>query len=132
MGIEVGLKGHHEFVVKKEMLATRKGSGTAEVLASPVMIAEMERTSAVSVMPFLEEGKITVGTNLEIQHKAPTPEGETVYIDTEVIDIKSDGKVFTFKVLASNRLGPIGEGVHDRAIVDYDRFHNKIKEKFNK
>ncbi len=128
--MEVGIKGNREIVVTKDMLASRAGSGTVDVFSTPVMVAEIERTAAISVMPFLEEGRVTVGTKVNVAHTAATPEGKKVYIQTELVEISSNGKMLTFTAEVRDDKGSIGNGTHERAIIHKERFMEKLKTKY--
>ncbi len=130
--MEVGIKGNCEFTVTDEMLASRAGSGAMAVFSSPIMIAKMERTASLSVMPFLGEDKTTVGIHVDVRHKDATPEGMTVTVRTELTGISENGKILTFKVEAFDEFGLIGEGLHERAIIDKKRFMEKVDTKLKK
>lgn len=127
--MEVGVKGESKFVVTADRLANRVGSGLVAVLATPMMIAGIEGTAAESVAPFLDEGKTTVGMQLNVSHVAATPEGMEVRFETELTEIAPNGKVLTFRVAAYDEAGLIGEGTHQRAIVDKARFEAKAQAK---
>ena len=129
--MEVGIIGEHSFVVTKEMLASAAGSGTVDVFSTPVMIAQMEGTAMHSVMPYLEEGKATVGTHVDIRHLDATPEGMKVSIRTELKEISGNGKMLTFAVEARDERGVIGSGTHERAIITINRFMEKVNGKKN-
>lgn len=130
--MEVGIKGNCEFTVTEEMLASRAGSGAMAVFSSPIMIAKMERTASLSVMPFLGEDKTTVGIHVDVRHKDATPEGMTVTVRTELTGISENGKILTFKVEAFDEFGLIGEGLHERAIIDKKRFMEKVDTKLKR
>ena len=70
--MEVGIKGDTSFTVTKEMLASQDGDDTLEVFSTPMMVLKIERTAALSVLPFLEEGYTMVGTKVDVQHTAAT------------------------------------------------------------
>ena len=125
--MEVGIKGDTSFTVTKEMLASQDGDDTLEVFSTPMMILKIERTAALSVLPFLEEGYTMVGTKVDVQHTAATLEGMKVYVHTELIEISKNGKFLTFKAEVSNDQGVIGRGTHERAIVNKKRFMEKLR-----
>ena len=123
--MEIGIKGEQKLVVTADKLACNVGSGLVAVFATPMMIA------AGSVAPYLEEGKTTVGTLVNVSHVAATPEGMEVRIETELVEIAPNGKMLTFKVAAYDEAGLIGEGTHQRAIVAKERFEQKAQAKKN-
>lgn len=129
--MEVGIKGEQKLVVTQDKLACNIGSGLVAVFATPMMIAAIENTAAGSVAPYLEEGKTTVGTLVNVSHVAATPEGMEVRVETELVEIAPNGKMLTFKVAAYDEAGLIGEGTHQRAIVAKERFEQKAQAKKN-
>ena len=129
--MNIGITGDYTFTVTKDMLASKAGSGTVDVFSTPVMIAEIEGTAMRSVMPYLEEGKATVGTHIDVRHSDATPEGMKVFIHTELIEISENGKFLTFKVEARDECGVIGNGIHERAVITIKRFMEKVNAKKN-
>lgn len=131
MAVQVGIRGEKKFVVSEEMLASRVGSGLVNVFATPSMIAAIENTAAMSVQPELEEGKTTVGISINVSHVAATPLGMEVRVETELTETASNGRVMTFKVTCYDEAGLIGEGTHQRAVVDRARFESKAAAKLS-
>lgn len=125
--IELGTKGHYEQTVTDEVCADRIGSGLVKVFATPMMIALMEQTCNESVVPMLEAGQGTVGTHIDVSHCAATPVGMRVWCDSELIEI--DRRRLVFKVAAYDERGLIGEGKHERFIIDTAKFQEKINSK---
>ena len=123
------IKGHQEITVEEKDLAIHVGSGTVHVLATPMMIANMEYTSAASVEELLGEGKTTVGVKVDVSHVAATPKGMKVTFDAELLEVSANGKILTFHVEAHDECGLIGEGTHQRAVVDRVRFDEKTQAK---
>ena len=130
--MKVGIKGYTCFTVTKEMLASQDGDDTLEVFSTPNMVLKIERTAALSVLPFLEEGYTMVGVKVDVQHTAATLEGMKIYVHTELIEISENGKFLTFKAEVSNDLGIIGSGTHVRAIVNKQRFMEKLRAQVSK
>ena len=121
MELTVGIKNTEKEVVTADKTAKHVGSGTAGVYSTPSMIAFMEGVSLHAVAPYLAENQTTVGTAVNIQHRAATPEGDTVWCDAEVIEI--DRRRITFAVRVYSAEGKtIGEGTHDRFVVNTDKF----------
>lgn len=125
--IELGTKGHFEQVVTDEVCADKIGSGLVKVFATPMMIALMEQTCNESVVPQLEAGQGTVGTHIDVSHCAATPVGMRVWCDSELIEI--DRRRLVFKVSAYDERGLIGEGTHERFVIDTAKFQAKVNEK---
>lgn len=97
------------------------------VLATPWLIWFLEQTALDLMLPFLEEGEITVGTQVDIEHLAPTPCGETVTCRARVIH--SDGPTITFHVEASDRHERISKGLHKRRVVSAARLAARVNKK---
>jgi predicted thioesterase len=100
----------------------------ARVLATPAMILWMERTSRMAVFPLLDEGYDTVGTEVHVKHLAATPLGASVTFRAEVIAV--DGRRINFKVEAWNEQEKIGEGTHERTVINVAKFASKLMAKF--
>ena len=132
MDVQTGIKGEKKFTVAEGQLASSVGSGLVNVLATPSMIAAVENTAAMSVQPELEEGKTTVGVSISVSHVAATPQGMEVRIETELTGIAPNGRVMTFRVACYDEAGLIGEGTHQRAIVDRARFEAKAQAKLGR
>jgi predicted thioesterase len=125
--LKAGLKSKTEIVVTEDITAKKVGSGAVEVYATPMMIALMEQTAAECVQPYLEEGQATVGTKVDVSHIAATPVGMKVYAQAELLEV--DRRRLAFKVEAFDEQGKIGEGTHERFIIDIEKFMAKAQEK---
>ena len=125
--ITIGLKGHLEQTVTEEVTADRIGSGLVKVFATPMMIALIEQTCNESVVPYLDEGQGTVGTHVDVSHCAATPVGMRVWCDSELVEV--DRRRLVFDVKAYDECGLIGEGRHERFIIDSAKFQAKIDAK---
>ena len=125
--IEKGILGHLEQMVTPDLTADRIGSGLVQVFATPMLVALMEQTCNESVTPLLEAGQGTVGTHIDISHSAATPVGMKVWCESELVEVDRRRLVFTVK--AFDECGPIGEGRHERFIIDTAKFQAKIDAK---
>ena len=123
--LTIGIKGTAELVVTDDLTARQVGSGTVSVLATPMMIALMEKTCLQSVRPFLEEGQDTVGTRVDVSHTAATPVGMKVRCTSELIEI--DRRRLLFRVTACDDAGVVGEGTHERFVIDIEKFQAKAR-----
>ena len=128
--LETGIKGTKEITVTNELTAKTFKSGTLDVYATPAMIALMEEVAFESVASELEEGCGTVGTLIDVKHVAATPVGMKVTCETELTKI--DGRALTFSVKAFDECGLIGEGVHERFIINDEKFQAKANGKMDK
>ena len=127
--LQVGLKGQSETVVGKELLASEVGSGLVTVYSTAMMIAGMEGTAVASVQDALEDGQTTVGTRVNVAHMAATPCGMKVRFVTELTAVSPNGKGLTFNVAAYDENGLIGEGVHERVVVNKEKFESRTRDK---
>ena len=118
--LRTGIKNKKEMVVTKELTADAWGSGGLPVYATPAMIALMENTAWASVEPYLEEGKSTVGTHIDVKHLSASPVGAHIICESELIEV--DRRRLVFNVRAFDDAGLIGEGAHERFIIDIDKF----------
>lgn len=125
--IHTGIKGHKEQTVTPEMSAARVGSGLVEVFATPMMVALIEQTCLESVLPHLEEGQGTVGTLVNVSHVSATPVGQRVWCESELVEV--DRRRLVFSVKAYDEAGLIGEGTHERFVIDTARFMEKLQSK---
>lgn len=125
--LELGIKGRQETVVTQDMLASNVGSGLVKVFATAMMIALIEKAAVLSIEPYLDEGQGSVGTQVNVSHCSATPLGMKVHAETELIAI--DRRKLTFKVAAFDERGLIGEGLHERFIIDMQKFQSKAESK---
>ena len=125
--IEKGIKGRLEQTVTPEMSAARVGSGLVDVFATPMMVALIEQTCYESVLPHLDEGQGTVGTLVNVSHVSATPIGMRVWCESELVEV--DRRRLVFRVKAYDECGLIGEGTHERFVIDTAKFMEKLKSK---
>lgn len=125
--IRVGLTGSATSRVSDNNTARAFGSGRVDVYATPAMVALMEQAAVTAVDGLLSEANTTVGISVSIKHLAATPIGMTVEAKAVLQEI--DGRRLVFKVEAYDDKQKIGEGMHQRFIVNAGKFLNKAKEK---
>jgi len=125
--LKPGLKGGSELVVAEQHTAPRVGSGRVHVLATPVMINVIEAAALAAIEHLLPEGYQSLGTRLDIRHFAATPVGMRVRAEVEVL--KVDGRTVTFGVAVSDEKEPIGDGTHERMVVNVSRFDVRVQDK---
>ena len=121
--LPIGLKGRAETTVTEQNTAAAMGSGLLPVFATPAMLALMENAAAGSVQPYLAEGRGTVGTRLSVSHLAATPIGLTVRAESELLSVDRRKLLFSVRAWAGEEL--IGEGEHERFVIDNARFLEK-------
>jgi fluoroacetyl-CoA thioesterase len=97
------------------------------IFATAQMIAFAEWTCVGLLAPYLAPPQRTVGTRVEMMHLAATPVGMVVTADVELVEI--DGRRLRFKVLCRDEAEVIGEGFHERTLVDHERFMARLERK---
>lgn len=122
-----GIKNRLELLVDQDHTAKKLGSGELEVFATPAMIALIEETCWKSVADEVGEGNGTVGIKLDVSHLAATPVGMKVWCESELVS--EEGRKLTFSVMVYDEAGLIGEGTHERFIVNNDKFMTKAEGK---
>lgn len=130
MSIEIGLKGRTGTTVTPENTARAMGSGTVPVFATPWMAALMESAAIQAVQLQLEADESTVGTRLDVTHDAATPIGMKVWAEAELTEV--EGRKLTFAVTAFDETGRIGGGIHQRFVIQVDKFLARTQSKWNK
>ena len=127
MSLEVGVRGRADDVVSNSNTAAAACSGALTVYGTPYMIGLMEKAAWTSIAPHLAPGESTVGTKLDVVHVSATPLGMKVWAESEVTLV--DGKRIELKVSAYDEKGLIGEGTHERFIINDERFLAKTVRK---
>ena len=115
------------FSVTEALTAKTMGSGTLDVLATPAMIAHMERAAWTAVSEDIPPDSATVGIRMEVSHTSATPVGMSVTCRAELLEVQ--GRTLVFHVSAFDGKGVIGEGTHERVVVQVDRFLEKVGKK---
>lgn len=126
--LKPGLIGTATLVVAPEHTASRVGSGRVAVLATPVMINVIEAAALNAIEHLLPEGYQSLGIHLDVRHFAATPVGLRVTAAAEVIAV--EGRMVTFRVEARDDCEPIGDGTHQRVVVNVARFVERVQRKF--
>jgi predicted thioesterase len=123
-----GLEGHSELIVAEEHTAPRIGSGRVHVLATPVMINLMEAAALDAAENLIPAGYQSLGIRLDVRHIAATPVGMRVRALATLT--KVDGRTLEFRVEAHDQKELIGDGMHQRIIVNVSRFDQRLQAKF--
>ena len=128
--LKPGLTGRTELVVGEEHTAPRVGSGLVHVLATPVMINLFEAAALDAVDRHLPAGYQSLGTVLNVRHIAATPVGMRVRATAEIV--KLEGRTVFLKVKAEDEKELIGDGEHQRVVVNVEKFSQRVKRKLAK
>ncbi len=130
LDLPTGLTGTTELVVGEQHTAPRIGSGRIRVLATPVMINLIEAAALAAVEQSLPEHHQSLGTHLDVTHIAATPVGMKVRATAQVLRV--EGRTVYFSVRAEDERELIGEGTHERVVVNVERFDKRVQEKVAK
>lgn len=125
--IPIGTSREEKMLVTRDVAIDFIGMDDARVLSTPNLILQMERTARNAVLPLLDAGHDTVGTHVNVYHLAATPVGMTVTFRAQVTSIE-DRRV-NFRVEAFDEREKVGEGTHQRAIIDVSRFAARLRSK---
>ena len=125
--LQTGLTATVSETVLYTNTASALGSGLLDVYATPAMVALMEKAAVTAIKPFLEEAEGSVGVKMHISHDSATLPGKLVSATAELTAI--DGRRLVFKVSAKDEYGTIGQGVHERFIINNEKFLAKLKSK---
>jgi fluoroacetyl-CoA thioesterase len=127
MAITVGMRHEEKLKTGPEHSAQKFFHGVPDVFGTPFLGGLFEGTSAALMAPHLGPGEVSVGISMNLQHSAPTPLGMEVRAVTEVT--KVEGRKITFKVEGFDAKEKIGEAVHERFILNAEKFLQKVEAK---
>jgi fluoroacetyl-CoA thioesterase len=126
--IPVGAKGSYSLRVMPAHLANQfKDVSLPQVFATPMMVTAMENAALNAVRDYLDPGESAVGTVVNVRHLAATPVGHRV--TAEAVVTKIDGRRIEFTVSARDDIEEIGNGTHERMVVDMARIAKKLQDK---
>jgi fluoroacetyl-CoA thioesterase len=128
--LTIGCVAVMQWVVAAEHTARHLGSGGVEGLATPTMILWMETTAVRAVEDALGPGQSSVGTRVEVRHLGATPLGMQVEVRAELVEV--DGRRLVFRVTAEDEQERVGEGIHERVVIDAARFAARLAAKRGK
>lgn len=122
---KIGDKGTVTVKVTKENCASAIGSGALDVFATPSMIALMENAACEAIKASLQPRESSVGTKVNISHLKASALEDTITATATLTEI--DGRRLVFEVVANDSKGIIGEGTHERFIINVEKFLSKLK-----
>ena len=125
--LKPGSVGRTELMVREEHTAPRVGSGLVHVLATPVMINLFEAAALDALDKHLPPGYQSLGTVLNVRHIAATPVGMRVRATAEIV--KVEGRTVFLKVTAEDDRELIGDGTHERVVVNVEKFDQRVARK---
>lgn len=125
-----GLVHSETLMVTRELTVPAVSPALAEfadmppVFATAFMVGFIEATCIALIRPYLEPGQHSVGTAIDVGHSAATPVGMMVMAEVELVEV--EGRRLRFQVRARDEAGPIGEGMHERFIIDVAKFMDRV------
>jgi len=128
--LKPGVTGRANPVVGEEHTAPRVGSGKVHVLATPVMINLIEAAALEALDRHLPPGYQSLGTRIDVRHIAATPVGMRVFAEASITRI--EGRKVFFSVEARDLQELIGEGAHERVVVNVAKFDERVRGKYAK
>ena len=128
--IQPGLVREDSYIVEEHQSAIHVGSGSLRVLATPWMIAFMEKTARLLLGERLPAGYSSVGAHVDVRHLAPSAVGARVRVRAEVLAV--DGLKVSFAIQAWDEQEQIGAGQHLRVVIEEERFLGRISAKLSK
>lgn len=125
---KVGSTHTKEFTVDDSRTIDFEQQDLPPVLATPWLIWLLEETALEAMLPVLDEGEMTVGVHVDVEHLAPTPVGQRLSCTTRVVH--ADGPLVSFQVEARDERELVAKGLHKRRVVTVERFLERVRQKF--
>lgn len=127
--LTIGLNAEINHIVTETDTAAKWGSGLVPVFGTPSLVGLMEAGAVKALEGYLPEGQTTVGGHIDVRHLAATPVGMQVRVRAELTSI--DGKKLTFQIEAWDEVEKIGEALHERFVIDKEKFVTRTQAKGN-
>lgn len=127
MKIEINKQFKQTYVVSELNTAKYMGSGDLNVLATPSLVTFMENAAKTFLNSFLTSDLGSVGSNININHLAPTLVNKEITILGEITEIIKD-KIIIFNLEAFEGEKKIGDASHTRVIINNEKFINKLNQ----
>jgi len=120
----IGATREETITVGNDHAITFLGPEGPRVLSTPRMIGFMEGTCRNLILGMLDAGSDTVGTHVNVYHRAAAPMGSTVRFQAELTGVDGRRTQFNVKALIGDIV--VGEGTHERAVIDVKRFKERV------
>lgn len=122
---QIGAKREDVVEVGADHVIKFLGPEGARVLSTPQMILFMERTCRNLILAMLDPGHDTVGTHVNVAHMAAAPLGSKITFAAELISMQERRAEFRVRATLGDKV--IGEGTHQRTVIDVARFAAKVR-----
>ncbi len=126
MNIEINKEFKENYLVQENNTAKNMGSGDLDVLATPSLVAFMENAAKNYLNIFLTDELGSVGSNININHLAPTLIGKEITVQGKITEIIKE-KIIIFSLEAYVEDKKIGDAIHTRVIINNEKFLSKLK-----
>ena len=123
----VGTAHETSFTVESAQTIDLTAGAVPAVLATPFLIWSLEHTALDLMKPYLDDGELTLGVQVELEHLAPTPVGTQVTCRARVFH--TEGSVVSFQIEAHDQIEQIAKGLHKRRVVQIDRIRRRVEQK---
>lgn len=123
--IPLGTRGEAEQRVEFKHTLTAHNDALPPVYSTPDMIRLMEIAAFHALQPYCEDGELTVGTAINIEHRAAT--GISALVKAEAVLESFDGRFYVLRVTAMDERQEIGRGTVSRAVINVRKFLEKTK-----
>lgn len=125
MNIEINTEFKQNYTVAENNTAKNMGSGDLDVLATPSLVAFMENAAKNYLNTFLTDDLGSVGSNININHLAPTLVGKEITVQGQITEIIKE-KIVIFYLEAFEADKKIGDATHTRVIINNEKFLSKL------
>ena len=125
MNIQLDKVFEESYVIKNENSAENMGSGDLAVLSTPSLVAFMENAAKNYLNKFLPEEMGSVGSNININHIAPTLIGNSITVRGKITEVIKE-KIIKFSIEAYEKDKKIGDAEHTRVILNNTKFLEKL------
>jgi dihydrolipoamide acyltransferase len=126
MNIEINKEFKENYLLQENNTAKNMGSGDLDVLATPSLVAFMENAAKNYLNIFLTDELGSVGSNININHLAPTLIGKEITVQGKITEIIKE-KIIIFSLEAYEEDKKIGDAIHTRVIINNEKFLSKLK-----
>jgi fluoroacetyl-CoA thioesterase len=127
--LDIGRSHSLQGRVEEWMTAQHAGNKGVDVLATSVLVQMTEQAAADCLAPSLEEGWVSLGTHIELEHREPVPVGFIVRVEVEITSV--DGPRVSFAVRVFDEQEAVAEGSHERYLMEHAKFLAKLQEKLS-
>lgn len=127
MGLEPGMSTELTVVVDESMTAASLGNEGVPVFGTPTLVRYFEGVATQLIAPDLAPGQASVGAHVDVRHLAPTPVGMRIVFRATLTEV--DGRRVVFQLTADDEKERVGEGTHERYVIDKDRFLARVEAK---